>query len=310
MVTGCAGFVGSHLAERLIRDGHSVIGVDSFLDYYPRRMKQKNMEAFIGSGKFRFVEGDLSAMDIAPLMKGVDAVFHQAAQAGVRESWGSRFDVYVRNNVLATQRLLEACKGASVRNFIYASSSSVYGDAESLPTMEDAVPKPVSPYGVSKLAGEHLCYLYSKSYGIPVSVLRYFTVYGPRQRPDMAFNKFIRAVLGGRGITIFGDGSQTRDFTYVDDVVEANLLALKNKESFSVFNIGGGSRIALNDAIGIIERVAGKKAKLKHLAGQKGDARHTSADISRARRALGYSPKVGIEEGLRREIEWVGADAE
>src|SRR3990172_3831340 len=239
LVTGVAGFVGSHLAERLIRDGHFVIGVDCFSDYYPRWMKENNLAQLRRDARFHFIEADLLELDLAALLRGesssirqramgdnarwdagdghVDYVFHLAAQAGVRESWGRNFDIYVRSNILTTQRLLEAAKELPLMKLVYASSSSVYGDAEAFPTSEDVTPHPVSPYGVTKLAGEHLCLLYWRNYGVPAVGLRYFTVYGPRQRPDMAFHRFIRAILEGMEIPVYGDGEQTRDFTYVDD---------------------------------------------------------------------------------------------
>jgi UDP-glucose 4-epimerase len=268
-------------------------------------MKEKNMEKFINNENFKFIEGDLIELDLKKIIRDIDVVFHQAGIGGIRESWGARFDLYIRNNILATQNLLEACKNDKIRKFIFASSSSIYGDAESLPTKEDTLPKPVSPYGVSKLAGEHLCYLYWKSYNIPVISLRYFTVYGPRQRPDMAFHKFIKALINGDEIVIYGSGEQTRDFTYVADVVEANLLAMKSKAVGEVFNIGGVSTISINDVIKMIQKISGKKAMIRRVYAEKGEVKHTSADITKARKILGYSPKIGIEKGLRLQLEWL-----
>src|SRR5581483_8871912 len=223
LVTGVAGFVGSHLAERLLADGHVVCGIDAFIDYYPRSIKEKSLEGPRSWQRFTFVEGNLLDIALPPVLDGVDWVFHQAAQAGVRASWGKEFTRYVDCNVLATQRLLEALMHSkSLQRFVYASSSSVYGDTTTFPVKETTLTHPVSPYGVTKLAAEHLCSLYHRNFGIPTVSLRYFTVYGPRQRPDMAFHRFCKAVLDRRSIRVFGDGLQTRDFTYVSDVVEAN----------------------------------------------------------------------------------------
>jgi nucleoside-diphosphate-sugar epimerase len=305
LVTGCAGFVGSHLTERLLADGFKVRGIDRFSDYYGRDVKKENMAAFAKDKGFSFVEGDLAEMDLSGVLKGVDVVFHQAAQAGVRQSWGSHFQVYLRDNVLATQRLLDACSKEKIKKFIFASSSSVYGDAEAMPTKETAVPRPLSPYGVTKLSGEHLCYLYQKNYGVPFTSLRYFSVYGPRQRPDMAFHRFISAMLAGRKIEVYGSGEQTRDFTYVSDIVEANMLAMKAKAEGETFNIGGGGSISVNKTISILEKYIGKKAVISKAGEQRGDARHTSADIGKARKMLGYAPKVRIEEGLKKQLEWM-----
>ncbi len=305
LVTGVAGFIGSHLAERLLSAGHEVVGVDCFADYYPRKLKESNLSVLRGSDKFIFHEDDLLRMDLTGLLKDVDIVFHEAAQAGVRASWGSSFRIYTENNVRATQCLLESARDAKLNKFIYASSSSIYGDAESYPTDEDTRPMPISPYGVTKLAGEHLCYLYYKSYSVPTVSLRYFTVYGPRQRPDMAFNKFIRAILSDEEITIYGDGEQTRDFTYIDDIIGANISAMDAQVIGHVFNIGGGSRITVNDTIRIIEKVTGKHAKIKYIEKQKGDVRHTGADIAKAGELLGYKPAYDLEKGIANEVAWL-----
>ena len=306
LVTGVAGFIGSHLAERLVREGFEVVGVDSFEDYYPRWIKKKNIESLLKCKNFTFFEKNILSEDFfnLPQLKGVDYIFHQAAQAGVRKSWGKDFEVYTKNNILATQKLLEFAKEKGVRKFIYASSSSVYGEVKSLPFKENSPAKPFSPYGVSKLAGENLCYLYFKNFGVPTVSLRYFTVYGPRQRPDMAFHKFIRGIIFDEEIEIYGDGSQTRDFTYVDDVVEANILSLDSPPG-EVFNIGGGERINLIDALRLIEKLLGKKAKVKKKDSQKGDLQDTLADIKKAKKILNYRPKVKIEGGLEKEILWI-----
>jgi UDP-glucose 4-epimerase len=306
LVTGAAGFIGSHLAERLLKDGFDVVGIDCFTDYYSKDIKEKNISGMINNKRFKLVKENLLTADLERILDKVDIVFHEAAQPGVRSSWGKSFSVYVEDNILATQRLLESLKDKKIKRMVFASSSSVYGDAEKLPTKESFAPKPVSPYGVTKLAAENLCYLYSKNYGIPILSLRYFSVYGPRQRPDMAFNRFINAVISGKEIAIYGDGRQTRDFTYVSDIIEANMNALKcSCPPGEVFNIGGGSRISVNDTIKIIEGISGKKAKVKYLESQKGDVTHTSADIDKAGKILGYSPNIRIEEGLRKEYEWL-----
>ena len=304
LVTGCAGFIGSHLVERLLEESYHIVGIDCFTDYYSEDMKRKNMEGFKNNENFEFIEKDILNMNLMPVLEGVDYVFHLAAQPGVRASWGKNFEVYTRNNILATQRLLEACKGLEIKRFVFASSSSVYGDSRDLPLKESLYPKPVSPYGVTKLAAENLCVLYYKNYGIPVVSLRYFTVYGPRQRPDMAFHKFIKAVLEEKAITIYGDGNQTRDFTYVSDAVNATVLGMKGKLG-EIYNIGGGSRISVNKAIEVIEELTGKKAKIKYEPFQKGDMRDTYADISKAENELGYKPEIDINTGLKKQIEYV-----
>jgi len=299
LVTGCAGFIGSHLTERLLRDGFDVIGIDCFTDYYPREYKDKNIKNALEDERFTLIEQDIRSMDAFP---DVNYVFHQAAQAGVRKSWGKDFEIYARDNILATQRLLEYYKDCGIKKFVYASSSSVYGDCE-LPMKETRMLKPVSPYGVTKLAAENLCYLYYENYGVPTASLRYFTVYGPRQRPDMAIHLFVRAILNREEITVYGDGNQTRDFTFVDDVVEANLLAAMSSSQGEVFNVGGGTRISVNELIKIMENVTGRRAVVKYIEKQKGDVKDTLADADKIGK-LGWKPKVGIDEGIRRFVEW------
>jgi UDP-glucose 4-epimerase len=310
LVTGAAGFIGSHLAERLIKEGYEVRGVDSFLDYYPRMIKEHNIKSLNGKKGFEFIEGDILGLDLDKLLGGIDAVFHQAAIAGVRSSWGVRFDEYVRNNISGTQLLLEACKDRRLKKFIYASSSSVYGDSDELPIKETSPARPVSPYGVTKLSGEQLAYLYYKGYGVPVVSLRYFTVYGPRQRPDMAFHKFLKAVITGGGIDVYGTGEQTRDFTFIGDAVDANISAFSKGIDGEAYNVGGGSRIKLIECIRIIEEISGKKANLKFGDSQRGDARHTYADVSKAKKDFGYSPAVGIREGLTEHYNWLKKNLE
>ena len=305
LVTGVAGFIGSHLAERLIKEGHEVVGIDCFTDYYPRPMKERNLERLLQVSGFTFLEDNLLKVNMSNLLAGVDYIFHQAAQAGVRSSWGADFDIYTSNNILATQKLLEACKRLDIKRFIYASSSSVYGDSEELPLREKSLLKPVSPYGVTKLAGEQLCYSYWKNHQIPVISLRYFTVYGPRQRPDMAFHRFVRAVLDDGGIEIYGNGEQTRDFTFISDAVTGNMLAMKSHAVGEIFNIGGGSRVSVNEVLDIVQNIAGKTAKIGYRDVQKGDVKHTLADTSRAKKNLGYMPEVDLKTGLKEEWKWL-----
>ncbi len=300
LVTGCAGFIGSHLVDRLLKMGCEVVGIDCFIDYYPREIKKANISNALAHPNFRLIEENISDIDRDKFPE-VGYVFHLAAQAGVRASWGKNFEIYTRNNIEATQRLLEFYKGREIRKFVYASSSSVYGEAE-LPMREDSLLKPESPYGVTKLAAENLCYLYYRNYQVPVISLRYFTVYGPRQRPDMAIHRFVRAVLTDEEITVYGDGEQTRDFTYVDEVIEATLLAANSDLAGEVLNIGGGSRISVNQLIKKIEKITGKKAKLEYVEGQKGDVKDTLADISQAKETLNWKPRVEIEDGLERYV--------
>lgn len=312
LVTGVAGFVGSTLAERLRAIGHDVRGVDCFTDYYDRGIKERNLEKLRGAsspsgpgGRFELRTDDLAEADMASLLDGVDHVFHQAAQAGVRASWGTTFESYTRHNVNATQRLLEGVKGSKVKRVVYASSSSVYGETLDLPMRETSRPRPFSPYGVTKLAAEHLVELYRQNFGVSAVSLRYFTVYGPRQRPDMGFHKFISRIKKGEPIPLFGDGKQTRDFTFVDDVVEANLLALKDGAE-GVYNIGGGSPVTLEDVLSTLRAIAGRDVGVERLGDQPGDVQHTEADTTLAREKLGYAPKVTLEEGLRRQCAWQG----
>jgi len=308
LVTGVAGFIGSHLAERLIEVGCTVVGLDSFTTYYARHLKERNLRGLVGRPGFEFREADLASEAVAEHLEGVDFVFHQAGQPGVRASWGDSFEVYARDNIIATQRLLEACRTRpSLRRFVYASSSSIYGNVPDLPFGEGAVPHPISPYGVSKLAGEHLCRLYAANFAIPTVSLRYFTVYGPRQRPDMAFARFFEALLDDQAIQVHGNGEQTRDFTFISDAVEANLLAANADIAAvmgSVYNIGGGSRVTMNQVLDQVQELVGRRARITHLPAQNGDARHTLADTRAARRDLGFLAGVRLVEGLRLQVEW------
>ena len=306
LVTGAAGFIGSTLAERLLADGADVVGLDCFTDYYPRPMKERNLSGIAGHPRFRFVESSIRDADLPALLKDRTHVFHLAAQAGVRKSWGRDFAVYTVNNVEATQMLLEAaCGVATIERIVYASSSSIYGDRVAMPMREDARPQPVSPYGVTKLAAEQLCYLYHVNYGVPAVSLRYFTVYGPRQRPDMGFHRFLRAVHRGEAITLYGDGEQTRDFTFVHDAVAATVTAGVRGVPGRVYNIGGGSRVSINQVLEMIGRVSGHEPRIQADPAQKGDMRHTYADTSLACADLGFDPRVGLEEGLAAEYHWL-----
>lgn len=307
LVTGTAGFIGSHLAERLVDAGVDVTGIDCFTDYYPRAIKERNLQRLRQSPRFSFVEQPLAEADLPALVHGVTHVFHLAAQAGVRRSWGRDFRIYTVNNIDATQRLLEASVGTPIERFVFASSSSVYGDEVALPMREDARPQPVSPYGVTKLAAEQLCYLYHVNHRVPTVSLRYFTVYGPRQRPDMGFMRFFSAVAQDRAVPMFGDGRQTRDFTFVADAVSATVAAATRGAPGGVYNIGGGSRVQLLDVFDLIRQVTGRPLQIERLEPQRGDMRDTYADTSRARADLGFAPSVTLEQGLRAQYEWMTA---
>ncbi len=304
-VTGCAGFIGSHLSEALIKNEFKVIGIDCFTDYYHRKLKERNLSSLLQYKDFTFIEEDLIKAPLELYLKNMDYVFHQAGQPGVRGSWGSQFDIYEKNNVLATQRLLEFVKDFNIDKFIYASSSSVYGNVHSLPMNESQLPSPFSPYGVTKLAAEQLCNLYFENYGVPTVALRYFTVYGPRQRPEMAINTFINAILNDTPLSIYGDGNQRRDFTYIDDIIEANLLAMESPIEGEIFNVGSNQPIKLNEIISILEKIIGKKAKMIFMPKQKGDVSDTFADIKKLTHSLGYKASVDIEKGLVNQVKYV-----
>jgi len=308
LVTGAAGFIGSTLCDRLLESGHEVVGIDSFVPYYARSLKEGNLARARSSSQFQLVEQDICDVfgSANPMsLDNVDVVFHQAAQAGVRASWGKDFEGYVHNNILATQKLLEACQLRPGIRVVYASSSSVYGETDRFPMSESDLPKPVSPYGVSKLAAEHLMGLYHHNFGVETVALRYFTVYGPRQRPDMAFHRIIRSILTGEAFRLFGSGEQTRDFTFVGDIVEANIQAASAGKAGAVYNLGGGTRISMNDVIELIEDISGRKANVVREQRQDGDVTNTGADVSRAAADFGFKPAVSLEEGLRREVEYI-----
>jgi nucleoside-diphosphate-sugar epimerase len=305
LVTGAAGFIGSHLCERLLDHGAEVIGLDCFTDYYPRARKEANLAEFRTRTGFTFVDAAIQKADLRALLQDKTHVFHLAAQAGVRKSWGRDFDVYVKNNVEATQLLLEVCKDMPIERFVFASTSSVYGDEAPIPMQEDTRLQPVSPYGVTKLAAEHLCHLYHVNFGVPTTALRYFTVYGPRQRPDMAFHLFLTAAANGRPVKLYGDGEQTRDFTFVRDAAAATMAAGERGKPGRVYNVGGGTRVSVNEVLELIGRVVGRPVEVERLPVQKGDMRDTYADTSRARAELGFSPSVSLEDGLVAEYQWL-----
>jgi len=305
VITGVAGFIGSHLAEKLLMLGHEVVGVDKFLDNYPQSFKESNLSGLRGHERCKFIDRDVMGLDLHQLLDGVDYLFHLAGQPGVRASWGTEFSRYTENNIMATQMLLEAAKGKKLRKFVYASTSSVYGDTRDLPMREDGLTRPVSPYGVSKLAAEHLCYLYCKAFAVPTVALRFFTVFGPRQRPDMFFHIFMRGLLRSEEIPLYDDGEQTRDFTYCSDIIDGVLGAANYPGSGEVFNLGGGSETSLLNAIAVAERIAGRKARLKRHDRQKGDVRHTAASLEAARSKIAYAPSVNLEEGLARQWQWI-----
>lgn len=302
LVTGAAGFIGSHLCELLVEMGHTVRGIDCFTGHYPRSHKERNVAGLQTRTAFHLTEGDLVKMPLRGLLDGVDFVYHLAAQPGVRPSWGREFGTYVHNNVLATQRLLEMLKDRPPSKLIYASSSSVYGNAETFPTSESVRPQPHSPYGVTKLAAEHLCELYRENFGVPSISLRLFTAYGPRQRPDMAFSRLIRAAGQGEQFELYGDGEQTRDVTFVGDVVRA-MHDAATSDWEGVANVGGGHQTSLNHVISLVEELYGP---IRIIRGPKatGDVRHTAADISVARAAFGYEPRTALQEGLESMVEW------
>jgi nucleoside-diphosphate-sugar epimerase len=303
LVTGAAGFIGSSICDQLLQMHCQVIGIDSLTDYYDTRLKHTNLQSLVSHPDFTFIEKSILDINWPVILDGVDTVYHQAAQAGVRASWGQSFSCYIEWNVLSTQHMLEALRGRGIR-MVYASSSSIYGETTLLPMMEEHRPQPMSPYGVSKLAAEHLCILYWRNFKVPTVSLRYFTVYGPRQRPDMAFHRFIRSGLTGEPITLYGDGEQTRDFTYISDAVHANLLAAERGRPGEVYNIGGGSRITVNGALEKLEKILDRPLHIKRMARQKGDVTHTYADTSRARQDLEFIPDIKLDEGLAKEVEW------
>ena len=304
LVTGAAGFIGSHVVARLLKDGHEVTGVDSFDLYYPRSQKEKNLLPLMLHPQFKFLEDNLATMPLVKVQKGTEAIVHLAGQPGVRGSWGSSFHRYVTNNLQVTQKLLEEFKGSKLKRFIYASSSSVYGDVGEV-LSEDMRLEPKSPYGVTKLSAEHLCRLYHVEHKMPTVALRFFSVYGPGQRPDMAFHRFCQSLLREAAISIYGDGKQIRDYTYVDDVVDVVSAALSADVAGQVVNVGGGSPATLLEAIAVLEEVSGKPCARTFLERQKGDVFSTRADTAKLEKLFGFKPKISLKEGLAREWEWM-----
>ncbi|MGO4473843.1 NAD-dependent epimerase/dehydratase family protein [Arthrobacter sp. M-10] len=305
LVTGAAGFVGSTLSARLLADGHDVVGIDSLTDYYDINIKRANLST-IAHPKFSFHQVDINTADLGLLLHDVDYIFHQAGQPGVRKSWGEEFIEYTSANIGATQRLLEAARSCKkLKRFVYASSSSIYGDAENYPTTEEATPKPMSPYGVSKLAAEHLCTLYAKNFGVPTVSLRYFTVYGPRQRTDMAFTRFVKAAATNGSIHIYGSGEQVRDFTYVDDIVQANISAAEiDSLPGSVFNVAGGTSISVNGVLALLENLHGAPLNVAYVDKVAGDVTRTGGDTSKIEKAFSWRAKTTLERGLERQLDW------
>jgi UDP-glucuronate 4-epimerase len=305
LVTGCAGFIGSHLSERLVADGCEVLGVDCFTDYYDRDAKERNLDALTRAPEFTFSPVDLSAGDIDSLLDGITHVIHLAGQPGVRRSFGTGFRDYLRHNVLATQRLLEEAVASPVERFVYASSSSVYGDAPAYPTHEMTEKRPVSPYGMTKLATEELAAVYHRNFGVPVVGLRYFTVYGPRQRPDMAFTKFLRRAVRGLPLPLFGSGRQVRDFTYIDDIVDGTIAAANRGRAGGVYNLGGGEPVELRRALKLIAELLGHDIVIDYGSRGLGDVQRTGCDGRLARAELGFAPRISLREGLASHLAWV-----
>jgi len=305
-VTGAAGFIGSHLCERLLSDGHDVVGIDSFTDHYERSRKESNLMTSRSNSRFTFHELDLVTGDaeLRRVLAGVKVVFHLAGQPAVRPSWGAHFDRYVRDNIVATQRLLEIFRDMPIDRLVYGGSSSVYGDAEMFPTKESALPRPLSPYGVTKLGAEHLTHVYMRNFGVPAVSLRYFTVYGPRQRPDMAFSRFMDALTKGQEIEVYGDGEQTREFTFVSDAVDGTVKAAGADVVDQVFNLGGGSRVTVNHVLSTLEEISGKAVRRRYMPALPGDPKHTGASINLARERLGWEPRVSLRDGMSQQWRW------
>ena len=302
VVTGAAGFIGSHLAEVLQREGHEVLCVDSFTDYYERSRKERN------AAGLDVLEADLTSALLEPILAGADGVFHLAGQPGVRASWGESFQLYLDRNVLATQRVFEAAADAGVR-VVFASSSSVYGDAETYPTPEDVVPQPISPYGITKLACEHLAVAIERARGLEAVVLRYFTVYGPRQRPDMAFTAMLEALARGERFRLFGDGSAARSFTYVGDAVAATIAAMSRGRRGETYNVGGGDEATMNEAIALVEEVSGRTLDVERVEAAAGDVKRTKADVSKAAAELGWAPETPLRDGMAAQWDWASVES-
>jgi nucleoside-diphosphate-sugar epimerase len=303
-VTGVAGFIGSSVAERLIHQGHTVTGVDCFTDYYSTEQKKSNIKNLLQSQSFKFVQADVASLDLKPYLQDADYVFHFAAQPGVRDGFGKNFDLYQKHNITGLKHMLDAAKDSPIRKFVFASSSSVYGQ-RSEPVREDIALAPLSIYGASKVNGEHMCNIYHQTFGVPVIALRFFSVYGPKQRPDMAFHKFIKAAINGDKITINGDGMQSRDFTCIHDIVDANLLAMQSGIVGETFNVGNGKTTTIREAVNMIEQTAGIRLDIEYVTQAQGDVDRTLADISKAKELLGYNPQWSLEQGIAAEYAWL-----
>ena len=305
LVTGAAGFIGSTLTDRLLAQGWSVRGADSFTPYYDPAAKRLNIAHLAGVADFELCEVDLAIVELNELLDGIDVVFHLAGQPGVRLSWAEGFHTYSEMNIEVTQRLLEAARGRTLQRFVYASSSSVYGDADVVPTDENHPTRPYSPYGVTKLAGEHLSSAYGRNFEVPTTSVRYFTVYGPRQRPDMAFHRLIEAALNGESFPLYGDGRQVRDFTFIDDIVDATFLAgVADLPAGTVLNAAGGDSMELLDVVNLVGEVTGSPVQLDWRKAQPGDVRRTGGSIERARELLGWTPKFDLRAGIERQTAW------
>ena len=303
LITGAAGFIGSHLTDRCLELGWRVTAVDAFTDSYEEELKRRNIDAAADDPRCTLIECDLLELDLPELLHDVETVFHLAAQPGVRASW-EQFDLYTRQNVTTTQRLLHAATISPVDRLVIASSSSIYGDAERMPTSEDVVPRPVSPYGLTKVAAEHLAQVYWRNFGVATICLRYFSVYGPRQRPDMAFSRLISCALQDEPFAVYGDGEQTRDFTFVSDAVEGTIASASRGRLGATYNIGGGGRHSMNSAVEALASLIGARIECRYQQPQRGDARDTSADIRRARRDLGFTPSQDFRSGLEAQLRW------
>jgi len=305
LVTGACGFIGTNLCQSLLEDGYFVTGVDAFTENYETKIKRNNSESLKRFKNYKLIEEDLLQIDLAPIVKEADVIFHLAGQPSVHNSWGEDFQVYSDRNIVLTQRLLRAAYVAKTPRFVYSSSSSIYGRVMSTPTKERDEKRPISPYGVTKYAAENLATLYGSEFGLSTVSLRYFTVFGPRQRPDMAFNKLIKAGLKGESFPLHGDGSQIRDFTFVSDVVQANkLAALADVSSGSVFNIGGGSPVSMKEALAMLEEIMKLRINIELTPLGPGNPMVTTADCSAAISKLGWRPRIGIEEGLKAQVAW------
>ena len=306
IITGVAGFIGSSLAEKLLKDNFKVVGIDSFTNYYSLHIKEKNIENCLKNTNFSLIRQDLDSSDLSTIFENAEYIFHLSAQPGVRASWGKEFAMYVKNNISVTQKILESLKNnTTLKKFIFASSSSVYGNQSNIMNEDMSLTKPVSPYGVTKLAAENLVNLYFKNYEIPTISLRYFTVYGPRQRPDMAFSRFFRSIIKDKKLTIFGNGEQTRDFTYVDDVIEATINASTSDSVGEVLNVGGGSIFSLTEIIEFMKEITEKELEINFEKEQKGDVKYTNADISKAKKLINYKPSRDIKYGFTQQYEYV-----